>query len=638
MDAINFTPTRRPPPGPSEPPRGPGAIGAGPAVVPTTQASGALAPRQGSPVAESRHAGVPAFVVKDIESTADALRALEKQAAAPARGASRAAAAVAVPTPAERAGLQKDVARLEDEVHASRKGLGTLARNVEELEQQIRGIEAELHKASQPAVAAANVLAVPFVDAAALRDRRTAAQNDIRQCSAKVEELATRHRQATSDAEIRDAFLQPPSRKTETHAVRSWLDTLPPPTPPRAQRGRRATRDEGQPEHRIRQFFGVSAASGSQAPRATDDALKGNLPHLLGAFAGEASASMRELVAMSVARLIAAKSHPRPGLVEALSARTSASREILGGMLLKGSAAKAGGGELLASLLVDKNMVKVLNDAVEQKVPEFRALLAPPAASPAELLELKQAWETRLAAQRAVVESINAELARPVPAAAGAAPAARTGEAVQARLRADLDRVMDAGARRTDDYAQALAEHTRRASALETARARWDEGLTQLAEARGSKQRRSAENAEEGRRAAQALHAEMDTLWDKVQPSLARAFTPEALARTVDRHLGLSGEALEARLDVNLTRATTYASRSDLLTAVADVLQAADQGKAASGAERVVSHDRQIGHGKRLTRTGPTQETVAHATSFRLEQDARIAHMMPWIPSVAASR
>jgi hypothetical protein len=209
---------------------------------------------------------------------------------------------------------------------------------------------------------------------------------------------------------------------------------------------------------------------------------------------------------------------------------------------------------------------------------------------------------------------------------------------VQARLQADLDRVMNEGARRADDYAQALAEHTRRTGALETAKARLDEGRTELAGARGATQRRSAENAEDSRRAAQALRADMDKLWDKVQPSLARVFTPEALVRTVDRHLELSGDALKARLDPTLTRATTYASRSDLLTAVADVLKAADPGKAASGAERVVSHDRQVGHGLRLTRTGAAQETVAHATSFRLEADSRIAHMMPWIPSAAASR
>ena len=130
----------------------------------------------------------------------------------------------------------------------------------------------------------------------------------------------------------------------------------------------------------------------------------------------------------------------------------------------------------------------------------------------------------------------------------------------------------------------------------------------------------------------------MDKVWKNVQPTLARVFSPGAMDRTMSRHVDLSGEALKERLDPQLTRATTYSSRSDLLRAVADVLKSAADKSKNSSAERVISHDHAIGHGLRLTRTGTTQDTVAHATSFRLGEDSLIAHMYPWSPPAGMSR
>lgn len=283
----------------------------------------------------------------------------------------------------------------------------------------------------------------------------------------------------------------------------------------------------------------------------------------------------------------------------------------------------------------------MFNAAVDRKAEEFRALLKPPAESPDELLELQQAWETRQKAQRKAIEAITAQLAKFVPANPRPAWEVENPSAArQQRLRADLELVMTEGAKRADEYANALVKHTQRVSELEDAKARLDQSRTDLAETRGATQRRRADNAEESKRAAQIMEQERDKLWQKVQPSLARVFNPEAMQRTFERHLELSEEALRERLHPELTRATTYSSRSDLLSAIADVLKsAADKSNHAPGAERVVSHDRQIGHGLRLiTRTGATQNTVAHATSFHLDPDLRIAHMFPWIPPLDLSR
>ena len=132
--------------------------------------------------------------------------------------------------------------------------------------------------------------------------------------------------------------------------------------------------------------------------------------------------------------------------------------------------------------------------------------------------------------------------------------------------------------------------------------------------------------------AAEALRQKQDQVWNDIQPALAKAFGPEALERTLERHLEMPEDALRARLHPQRPRATTYASRADLLVAIADVLRAPASGDGpATTGDRIVAHDRQVGHGLRLMRTGDPRPTVSHATSFQLAQDGRIAHMFPWI-------
>ena len=382
MHRVTDTLPSRPLHGSPEHSESPDKASARPAVAPTVRAFEGLAIREGAKGSDSRRPGALSFLIKDIESAADALRALENQAIERHRPATY--TSVAAPTPRELSSLQKAINRLTGEVRQSRKEIGKYTRNVEELEEQIRQFETELQKLSRPHVPEVTVQPSPAVDEAALRGRRIELQNDVKHCKGKIDEIVLRHQQALADAEIRADFLASPPGSIDYDVVLKWLDKGANP----AEVGRRPSMSEQQVEHRIKEFFGVlqTSAGGSGGASSTGDGAKGKLDHLLAAFRDEESAVLHDIVKKSAAHSIGAKCAPNPVIVTAMAANMSTVRHVMGSLLLTSKPQK--GDAVFRSMLLDSQNKRVFDDAVEDKAEEFRALLKPPSESPDDLLEL----------------------------------------------------------------------------------------------------------------------------------------------------------------------------------------------------------------------------------------------------------
>ena len=585
-----------------------------------------LAPRgqTGIGAPSAVRSGARDLLINSIQEAIGKLREPQAEAAEAARPSPRMAAAV--PTPSELTQIQKEILRLSTDVQVSRRALVAQTRGVEALESQIRSIETALQKIeSAPPSLPATVPERAPVDLSALRRRRGELEKDIRDCKAQARSIGERLPKAREDAAIRAEY-----RGSRKEAVaQSWLLA----GVPRASSGRRGGATEREALARMKRFFAHArdAGSASQAPAGatrneTGGAGRGDFERLMEALSGDVQA--RDAVAFGAARWLTMKTDAAQGSsFWQVGASSPAWRIVQGSVLLS-----AGGrtGSAFAALLTIPENARVVDRALEHKAQEFLQLLKPPAESPEDLAELQAAWETRARSQRQSLDAINAQLRQ-----GASVPAVDPGSRVEDRralLLAERERVVTSMAGQADSYARALSEHTARAELLAQARARLEQAREERADEHGAHQRWSAGNAEARLLAARAQKGRQDEVWKDVLPALGQAFSPEALKRTLERHLELSDEALQGRLDPQRTRATTYASRLDLLVAVADVLRSEPgEGDRPVDAERIVAHGRQVGHGLRLMHSGPPLAAVSHATSFRLDEDGRIAHMFPWI-------
>jgi len=537
-------------------------------------------------------------------------------------------ASPAVPTPAELTQLQKDINQLSSQVRDSRREVVAQTRGVEVLEAEIRSIEIKLRTLSQAGPAETRPAPAPAAVAEpALRRRRAEIEADIRHCKAEAKVIGQRYPQVRDHARFRDEYLAGTTFRKRESAVKTWLSATAEP----AQSGRRKIRTDHDAHVRLQQFFanalgagGASGASSSTGRAPANAGRPDSLDRLLEALPGDNLAPLRDKIIALTAHWIAQKNEKGDPLA-VLVARMPPWRHVVGALAMFDSGQV--GRAPLRQLGLNQDNAKVIDAAFAAKAEEFRALLKPPREKPDELLELQGAWELRAKSRRKEIDAITAQLsqvvsvAKPTPVVDKSTP-----------LLAELERLTTSVAGRAEDFARALAEHTQRVSLLDAAKTRLDQGRTDASGARGASQRRSAANAEQRQVAEQAVRQKQDEVWNNIQPALAKAFSPQALKRTLERHLELPEDALRTRLHPQLTRATTYSSRADLLVAVADVLRSAPGGSdAATGTDRLVAHDRQVGHGLRLLRTGDARATMSHASSFQLAQDGRIAHMFPWI-------
>lgn len=585
-----------------------------------------LAPRgqTGIGAPSAVRSGARDLLINSIQEAIGKLREPQAEAAEAARPSPRMAAAV--PTPSELTQIQKEILRLSTDVQVSRRALVAQTRGVEALESQIRSIETALQKIeSAPPSLPATVPERAPVDLSALRRRRGELEKDIRDCKAQARAIGERLPKAREDAAIRAEY-----RGSRKEAVaQSWLLA----GVPRASSGRRGGATDREALARMKRFFAHARDTGSASQalagarrNETGGTGRGDFERLMEALSGDVQA--RDAVAFGAARWLTMKTDAARGSsFWSVRAQSSAWRIVQGAVLV--SAGGQTGSAFAALLIIPENRL-VVDRALEHKAQEFLQLLKPPAESPEDLAELQAAWETRARSQRQSLDAINAQLRQ-----GASVPAVDPGSRVEDRralLLAERERVVTSMAGQADSYARALSEHAARAELLEQARARLEQARADMAGDRGAHQRWSAGNAEARLLAARAQKGRQDEVWKDVLPALGQAFSPEALKRTLERHLELSDEALQGRLDPQRTRATTYASRLDLLVAVADVLRSEPgEGDRPVDAERIVAHGRQVGHGLRLMHSGPPLAAVSHATSFRLDEDGRIAHMFPWI-------